>query len=350
MAERRPLEPYVGGSSPPPPAPSLPCQLKAARRTAPAAGFRIAAPSSYAHLDVATNRLVTTMTPECVMRPIGPGSLLWRYAGDHRLAFSGLSAGLLQLMHPAIGAGVVEHSDFFRDPWGRIIRSIPQILGVVYLPDPETLGRRIKGYHRSIRGVDAVGRSYRALEPSTFWWAHATFQYAAEMVADRFDHRRLSAGDREELYLDGVEWYRRYGVSMSAVPANRATFAAEWDRHVDEVLEMTPAAAKAVDMALHDRHMELKFLPAWTRALQPGVITPLLRLGAFGGLPARLRRRLDIPWGLREEADYRFLRYSVASLWRWLPAQARYGPVASAGYAARVRRDSHGHQALLSEA
>jgi len=335
----------------------LPRQLKAPTtasrchsRAQVLARFRIKMPSLYAEADVVTSRTVTSVAPVAIARPIGPGSLLWRYAGDHRLAFSGLSAGLLQLMHPAIGAGVVEHSDFFRDPWGRIIRSIPQILGVVYLPDPDALGRRIRGYHRKITGVDATGRRYRALDPPTFWWAHATFQYAAETVADRFDHRRLSVRDREELYLDGVEWYRRYGVSMAAVPADRASFAAEWDRHVDEVLEMTPAAAKAVDMALHDRDMELKFLPAWTRALQPGVITPILRLGAFGGLPPRLRRRLDIPWGIREEADYRLLRHSVASLWRWLPAQARYGPVATAGYEARIRRDSHGHQALLSDA
>jgi uncharacterized protein (DUF2236 family) len=319
-------------------------------RAAPPARFRIKFSSSYAEVDVSTNRPMTALAPGRVARPIGPGSLLWRYAGDHRLAFSGLSAGLLQLMHPAIGAGVAEHSDFFTDPWGRIIRSIPQILGVVYLPNPEALGRRIRGYHRTITGFDAAGRRYRALEPSTFWWAHATFQYATEMVADRFDRRHLSQHDREELYLDGVEWYRRYGVSMKPVPANRAGFAVEWDRHVDEVLEMTPAAAKAVDMALHDRDMELKFLPSWTRFLQPHVITPLLRLGAFGGLPARLRRRLDIPWGLREEADYQLLRYSVASLWRWLPARARYGPVASAGYDERVRRDSHGRQALLSGA
>lgn len=301
-------------------------------------------------MDVVTRRPVPSETSGAITRPIGPGSLLWHYAGDHRLAFSGLSAGLLQLMHPAIGAGVAEHSDFFRDPWGRIIRSIPQILGVVYLPDAETLGRRIQGYHRGIRGVDNLGRRYRALDPSTFWWAHATFQYAAEMVADRFDHRSLRGHDREELYLDGVEWYRRYGVAMTAVPSDRESFGVEWDRHVDDVLEMTPAAAKAVDMALHDRDMELKFLPDWTRALQPGVITPLLRLAAFGGLPSRLRRRMDIPWGLREQADYRLLRHSVASLWRWLPAQARYGPVATAGYQARVRRDSRGHQALLSDA
>jgi uncharacterized protein (DUF2236 family) len=36
--------------------------------------------------------------------------------GDTRIGFLGASIGLLQLLHPAIGAGVLEHSDFFGDP------------------------------------------------------------------------------------------------------------------------------------------------------------------------------------------------------------------------------------------
>lgn len=270
-------------------------------------------------------------------RPVGPGSLLWHYAGDHRLAFTGLSAGLLQLLHPAIGAGVAQHSDFFNDPWDRIIRSVPQIMGVIYDPQPEAVGRRVRDYHRPIHGVDDQGRRYRALAPSTFWWAHATFQFAVEQVADRFDARALTPDEREDLYQDGVEWYRRYGVSMRPVPADRDAFGAEWDRHLVEELEMNPAAQRAIDMALHNRSMDLKFLPVWTRLLQPLVITPILRLAALGGLPAPVRRRFSIPWRLDEEVQYRVLQITVREMWRNLPAGLRYGPSATEGYRARRR-------------
>ena len=194
-------------------------------------------------------------------REIGPGSLLWHYAGDHRLAFTGLATGILQLMHPAIGAGVAEHSNFFEDPWDRIIRSMPQILGVVYGPDPEAIGRAVRDRHRTINGEDHQGRRYRALDQATFWFAHATFQFAVEQVADRFDAHRLTGAEREELYLDGVEWYRRYAVSTRPVPADRDAFRAEWDRHLEEVLEMTPAAERALDIALHDRTSPVGVLP-----------------------------------------------------------------------------------------
>ena len=270
-------------------------------------------------------------------REVGPGSLLWHYAGDRRVAFTGLSAGLLQLLHPAIGAGVAEHSDFFNDPWDRIIRSIPQIMGVIYDPEPEAVGRRVRDYHRSIQGVDHRGRRYRALAPSTFWWAHATFQFAAEEVADRFDAHRLSDHEREELYLDGVEWYRRYGVSMRPVPADRAAFGLAWDRYLDEVLEMNPAAERAIDMALHQGAMDLKFLPGWTRLIQPLAVTPVLRLTAIGGLPARVRRRFSIPWRADEELQFRVLQIGIREMWRNMPAALRYGPSAAEGYRARRR-------------
>ena len=270
-------------------------------------------------------------------RPVGPGSLLWHYAGDRRMGFSGLSAGLLQLLHPAIGAGVAQHSNFFEDPWDRIIRSIPQIMGVIYDPDPEAVGRRVRDYHRTIKGVDYRGRPYRALAPGTYWWAHATFQYAVELVADRFDAHRLDRAEREELYLDGVEWYRRYGVSMKRVPADRSAFGEEWDRHLEEVLELNPAAERAIDMALHERTMAIGFLPAWTRLLQPLLVAPVLRLTAIGGLPPTVRRRFSIPWRPDEEIEYRLLQLGVREMWRNLPASLRYGPAASMGYRARRR-------------
>jgi uncharacterized protein (DUF2236 family) len=257
--------------------------------------------------------------------------MLWRYAGDHRLGLTGLSAGILQLMHPAIGAGVAEHSNFFDDPWDRIIRSIPQILGVVYDPDAEAIGHRVRDIHRTIKGLDHHGRRYSALSPATFWWAHATFQHAVEQVVDRFDRRTLSDRQREELYLDGVEWYRRYGVSMRPVPANRETFGAKWREYCDEVLEMTPAAERAVEMALNDRSLGVPFLPWWTKPLQPLVVTPVLQLTAIGGLPKRIRRRFGIPWRIDQEMQYRSLLLAVRESWRFVPDNLRYGPTAAAG-------------------
>src|SRR5437868_7126897 len=98
-----------------------------------------------------------------------PDTLLWHYAGDWRIGLTGLSAGLLQLMHPGIGAGVAEHSAFFDEPWDRINRSIPQIIDSIYSPDYETTGHRIRDLHKGIKGVDEQGRHYHALDSETYW-------------------------------------------------------------------------------------------------------------------------------------------------------------------------------------
>jgi len=91
-------------------------------------------------------------------------------------------------------------------------------------------------------------------------------------------------------------------------------------------------------MTLHPRSMHLKFLPEWTRPLQPRVISPVLRLSTIGGLPPMVRRRFAIPWGHDDEVAYRALQCGLRTLFRNLPASRRYGPTATRGYRARQQR------------
>src|ERR1044072_1062701 len=70
---------------------------------------------------------VATVLPEAGEAPAltpKPGSVTWRYAGDARLIATGAYAILLQVGHPAVGAGVSEHSEFRADPWGRLLRTL----------------------------------------------------------------------------------------------------------------------------------------------------------------------------------------------------------------------------------
>lgn len=264
---------------------------------------------------------------------LGPGSFLWRWAGDNRLGMTGLATGILQLMHPGLGAGVAQHSAFFTEPWDRIQRSVPEIIGVIYDgPDAETTGHRVRDYHRRIKGVDEQGRSYSALRPETFWWAHATFQHAVEQVADRFSHHRLTPIERQQLYREGVEWYRRYGVSMRPVPVDRVAFADEWERYCTDVLEMTAPAERSIDMALHDRVSDMPGMPAWTNIIQRQVMTPIFRLTAIGGLPQSVRDRFGIPWGAVEAAELKVLEGWIRETWRFMPRQVRWAPRASSGW------------------
>jgi uncharacterized protein (DUF2236 family) len=270
---------------------------------------------------------------------LGPDSLLWRWAGDTRIAFLGGTIGLLQLMHPAIAAGVLEHSDFFGDPYGRVFRSLPPILGVVYDgDDAHTTGAQVRDFHRGIKGVDAQGDRYHALAPETFWWAHATFQFMAEQVADRFDRHQLTPAEREQLYAEGVEWYRRYGVSDRPVPPDRAAFQRVWDHTSAEVLEMNPAAEWVLDSVLRPRRPpKLPADLAWarplvaTRPVRRALFVPV-RLATIGGLPPIVRRRFGIPWSSRDQAALDALELAVRTSWPLVPFSRRWQPRALAGW------------------
>jgi len=174
---------------------------------------------------------------------LGPDSLLWRWAGDMRIAFEGGTAGVLQTMHPAIGYALIEHSNFFDDPVDRVFRSLPGILGTVYDgPAAPATGTRVRDYHRQIKGTLPNGVRYHALNQQTYWWAHATFQRMVERVAEHWDRHRLTDFERDVMYVEGCEWYRRYGVVDSVVPADRTAFDAEFDRYCEHELEPNPAA------------------------------------------------------------------------------------------------------------
>ena len=119
--------------------------------------------------------------------PLGPDSLTWKYFGDLRTGMMGVWIGALQNMYPELGAGVEEHSILLREPLQRVARSVYPIMGVVYDGDRAAqTGQQIKGFHATIKGVDSAGRRYHALNPETFYWAHATFFMLVIKVADYF--------------------------------------------------------------------------------------------------------------------------------------------------------------------
>jgi uncharacterized protein (DUF2236 family) len=276
-----------------------------------------------------------------------PDSYLWRWAGDTRIGMLGATIGLLQLMHPGVGAGVMEHSDFFNDPFDRVIRSLPPILGAVYDgPRAVETGRWIRDQHVSIKGVDAAGRSYHALHPDTYWWAHATFQFMAEQVADRFDDHRLTPLEREQLYVEGITWYRHYGVSERPVPPTRAAFQLEWDRVCREVLEMNEAVDFVLEML--DKPLRLE-LDGPLRHLRPilktkpvaKIMSAPARLTAIGGLPPVVRERFGIPWSWADQRELDALELAIRKAWRFVPFSVRWQPRAQEGWK-RVRAEAKG--------
>lgn len=237
------------------------------------------------------SRLAASATP-------GDERLLRRYAGDWRSILEGTSIGLLQLMYPPLGAAVAAQSGFFEDPYGRIYRSIPQIWATILAPDAGARARRLRDLHRDIRGV-ANGRRFSALEPETFWWAHATFTRLIIRSVERYHGPgELDAAGLEHLYTDTVAWYERYGVSMRPVPATLEDFRVTFDRFCVERLERTEAVQRLLEP--DDRPRPVSGGGPLERLTAP-IQRRWGRLSTIGNLPPVIRERLGFDWTLRDQ-------------------------------------------------
>ncbi|MGI5163337.1 oxygenase MpaB family protein [Spirillospora sp. CA-253888] len=254
--------------------------------------------------------------------PLEPGCLLWRYAGDLRSLLPGAAAGLMQLLHPGIGAGVGEHSAFFDAPFDRIHRSVPQIWATILDPDGPARARRIRDLHKGIGGMDEHRRRYHALEPDTFWWAHATFTWEIFKAAEVFHPETLTAEDHERLYAETVTWYSRYGVSMRPVPPDYAAFQSKFWHVCAKELELTPAAARALDIARNGSDTVSLMPVGGAVAERAGrlVAERPLRLLTFGCLPPIVRERFDIPWSPLDQASFSALALANRQGYRVVPS------------------------------
>ncbi|MGW5054014.1 oxygenase MpaB family protein [Actinokineospora sp. NPDC004072] len=254
--------------------------------------------------------------------PLGPGSLTWRLLGDTRGLLCLGRIGTLQNMHPAVGAALQDHSDFFANPLDRLLRSIPPILGVVYDPPGSGTGALVRGYHTRLAGTDSRGRRYHALNPDVFWWTHATFIEGIIAVNERFG-TPLTPAEKDQLVAEGVTWWQRYGLSMRPVVDNYADFAAYWDRMLAEELEANATTDFAIDM-VNARIPAPRFVPGPVWAL---VRDPVVRFGAWlsvGLLPPRARDILGLAWTDRQERRLAAVAAVVRAVWPRLPRRLRW--------------------------
>src|SRR4051794_33949324 len=97
-----------------------------------------------------------------------------RVQGDSSMFIGGISALLLQSLHPLAMAAVAQHSDYKGDPWGRLQRTSTFLAVTTFGPaaDAQRAVDRVRGIHQRVHGIAPDGRRYHASDPHLLEWVH----------------------------------------------------------------------------------------------------------------------------------------------------------------------------------
>ncbi|WP_310961159.1 oxygenase MpaB family protein [Nocardioides terrisoli] len=281
--------------------------------------------------------------------PLGPESLTWQLFGDLRLPLIGPRAAVLQNMLPALGQGVEEHSVWFADTAARLARSIPPIMGTLYGDDGTgaATGHRVRDFHTAIKGRLPDGTPYSALNPYTYYWAHACFVESMVVATETFI-RPLSRDEKDQIIGEHVTWYHRYGVSeprdlprcAGRIPRTWAEFEAYFDAMLDEQLVRHRTAAYGMGYTTKGWPRPRRVRP-WVWAVVRGPINAMSSSLSIGGMPPRGREILGLPWDADRERRYRRVAAVARRMQpavRRLPARLRMHPIAARAFAREAAR------------
>lgn len=276
--------------------------------------------------------------------PPPPGGVLWTLAGDIRGLLMLPAALTLQVAHPAVGAGVDEHSVFRTDPWGRGERSLRSLQLWVYGGEAAAEeGRRLRELHKTIQGTDAHGRRYHALDPAYYSWVHAT-GFPVYQHALRYLVRPLTEAQERTLYAEWLQVGRILGIHDRDMPQTIEEFWPYYRKVLADELEATVVVREliATDQAIPPPDRGPLVLRVLLRAVWPVLLPAFVRLRRFmtiGLMPPDAREAIGLEWTDEQERRLRRFARVVRAVVPVLPERLRYLPIArEARRAARISR------------
>jgi uncharacterized protein (DUF2236 family) len=224
--------------------------------------------------------------PESVIRRVG-NSPLTPFLG-------GGPAVLLQVAHPLVAAGVVQHSDYQRDLWRRLVRTLRALYLMAFgtKTEAERAGEVVRAVHARVAGTTetqlgrfAPGTPYSASDPELMLWVHTTLVQCSLQVYKRFV-RPLGPEDEERYYREMALVAELFGTPASVIPRALADFREYLRAELAGPTLAVTRPAREVAAVLHEAK-----LPAPMR-----VLVPAHRLATAGLLPARLREEYGLRW------------------------------------------------------
>jgi uncharacterized protein (DUF2236 family) len=224
--------------------------------------------------------------PESVIRRMG-NSPLTPFLG-------GGPAVLLQVAHPLVAAGVVQHSNYHADLWRRLVRTLRALYLMAFgtKAEAERAGEIVRAVHARVRGTTETqlgrfppGTRYSAFDPELMLWVHATLVNSSLQVYERFV-QQLPPEDEERYYREMALVAELFGTPARVIPRTLADFREYFAAELGGPTLTVTEPARAVAAVVHAAD-----LPAPMR-----VLVPAHRLATAGLLPGRLRDEYGLHW------------------------------------------------------
>lgn len=248
--------------------------------------------------------------------PLGRDTVSWQVTP---LGFLGSSrALLLQTSHPKVAAGVAQHSDYQRDPFGRAYRTFDAVLKLSFAEQPTSRRQsgRMDRRHRPVTGTTSGGQAYDARDPELLLWVWATLTGTALQAYERV-HGRLQEVDRRRYYEEQKLFAQGCNVPAELVPETIE----EFEAYVDEVVANDLAKTEEGDDVAR-----FTFHP-----IVPPVAAPLvgwvMRWTAAALFPPRVRQMYELDWEPRHERRFERAMRVLAVVDRLMPDVVRTLPI-----------------------
>ena len=194
------------------------------------------------------------------------------------MLIGGISALLLQTLHPLAMAGVAEHSNYQADPLGRLRRTANFVGATTFgtVHDAEKAIAQVRRAHRRVTGIAPDGRAYSANDPALVTFIHAAEVWSFLESSRRFGPFDLNPGQCDQYYEEvapiavalGADWVPRSATEMDEYflrtrpelfATDQAHQAIDWLRHG---VRRRPNE-QAVFAVLHAGAVSM--LPEWAR-------------------------------------------------------------------------------------
>jgi uncharacterized protein (DUF2236 family) len=255
----------------------------------------------------------------------GPGSITWKVNREAIVIAGWGRAILLQLAHPAIAAGVHDHSCLRGCPLSSVRRlrsTIGAMLSMTFGDTEQMIAAAagINAIHDRVRGKvhEGTDETYSAHDPELQRWVHATLLESIHLTYERLVGP-LTPAERDQYCSEAAIMEPLMGMPAGWLPRRSAAL----DTYMREMLDGGRIVVTDTSRALA---RTLLFPAKWQIAWPAFRAIQLLTIGS---LPPAIREAYGFEWRARDARALKRWTTALRASRRLLPRWAREWPMAA---------------------